>query len=102
MFLVHIQSTPSSSQDDSLNVSDLFKEPITITNAYTILFAQMGKSLEYCDLLTLKGGLFIQVDTPGGVELGNQLEEQIDKAESNSQLLYALQRSHCCNWLDTR
>ena len=101
-FLVSIQSAPSSSQDDSLNVSDLFKEPITITNAYTILFAQLGKSLEYCDLLTLKGGLFSQVDTPDGVELGRRLKKQIDKAESNSQLLYALKRSHCCNWLDTR
>ena len=62
----------------------------------------MGKILEHCDLLTLKGALFIQVDTPGGVELGNRLEEQIDGAESNSQLFYALKRSHCCNWLDTR
>ena len=101
-FLIHIQGAPCSSHDDSLSVSGLFKEPITITNAYAILFTKLGKILENCDLLTLKGALFIQVDTPGGVELGNRLEEQIDRAESNSQLFYALKRSHCCNWLDTR
>ena len=101
-FLIHIQGAPSSSHDDSLSVSDLFKEPITITNAYAILFTKLGEILDNCNLLTLKGALFIQVDTPGGVELGNRLEEQIDRAESNSQLFYALKRSHCCNWLDTR
>ena len=102
IFFVHIQGTPSSSHDDSLSVSDLFEESITITNAYSILFTKLGEILDNRDLLTLKGVLFIQVDTPGGVELGKELEKQIDRAESNSQLFYALKRSHCCNWLDTR
>ena len=62
----------------------------------------MGKTLKYCDLLTLKGALFSQADTPDGVELGKRLEKQIDRADSNPKLLYALQRSHCCNWLDIR
>ena len=94
--------TKSTSPDDSVEVNDLFKQPITITNAYTILYKQLGEILKCCDLVTLKGALFSQVDTPDGVELGNQLEKQIDKAESSSDLLYALKRSHCCNWLDTR
>ena len=101
-FLVYIQSTQSFSHDDSVDISDLFKEPITITNAYTMLFTWLGKVLENCDLFTLKGALFSQVDTPDGVELGKHLEKQIHKAKSNSQLFYALKRSHCCNWLDTR
>ena len=81
---------------------NLFKEPITITNAYTITFKRMGEILKCCDLMTLKGALFNQADTPHGVELGEPLEKQIDEAKSSSELLYALNRSHCCNWLDTR
>ena len=94
--------TKSTSPDDSVEVNDLFKQPITITYAYTILYKQLGEILKCCDLVTLKGALFSQVDTPDGVELGNQLEKQIDKAGSTSELLNALKRSHCCNWLDTR
>ena len=97
--IVYAQYPP---HDASISINDLFKEPITITNAYTILFKQLGEILKFCDLMTLKGALFSQADTPGGVELGKHLEKRIDKAESSSELLYALKRSHYCNWLDTR
>ena len=94
--------TRPSLPDAYISINDLFKEPITITNAYAILFKRLGEVLNCCDLVTLKGALFSQVDTPGGVELGKQLEKRIDKAKSSSELLYALKRSHCCNWLDIR
>lgn len=80
----------------------MFKEPITIANAYTILFTRLGEILKYCDLVTLKKAILRQVHTPDGVELGQQLKKQINRAKSSSQLLDTLEKSHCCNWLDTR
>ena len=97
-----IVCTQSSTPDTSVSRNDVFKEPITITNAYTTLFNRLDEILKCCDLMTLKGALFSQVDTPDGVELGKQLEKQIDEAKSSSDLLYTLKRSHCCNWLDIR
>ena len=101
-FIVHIQCSLSLSPGDSVCITGVFEESITITKAYTMLFTQLGKILEHCNVVNLKGALFSQVDTPDGVELGEQLEKQIDQAETSTQLLYALRRSHCCNWLDTR
>jgi len=88
--------------DDSVNIFDLFKEPINITNAYTILRTQLDNILKYCNLFTLKGALIRQVRTPDGVELGKRLKKKIEAAKSNTELLYALDKSQCCNWLDTR
>ena len=97
--IVYAQYPP---HDAYISINDLFKEPITIANAYTILFKRLGEILKFCDLMTLKGALFSQADTPDGVELGKEIETRIDKANSSSELLYALKRSHCCNWLDIR
>ena len=96
------QGTPSQSDDDSVKISDVFKEPITITNAYTVLFTQLDNILRYCDLSTLKIALIHQACTPDGVELEKHLEKNIEAAKSNSDLLLALRISKCCNWLDTR
>ena len=90
------------SEDDFVNVSDLFKEPITITKAYTILIRQLANILNHCDLSTLKVALIHQAHTPDGVELEKSLEKNIMAAKSVSDLLVALGRSHSCNWLDTR
>ena len=90
------------SDDDSISVSDLFKEPITITNAYAILFKQLGNILKHCDLSALKVALIHQAHTPGGVEIEKRLKRKIKGAKSNSELLFALHKSQCCNWLDTR
>ena len=87
------------SEDD---VSDLFKEPITITKAYTILIKQLANILNHCDLSTLKVALIHQAHTPDGVELEKSLEEKIEAAKTISDLLLALGRSQNCNWLDTR
>lgn len=90
------------SDDDSVSIADLFKEPITITNAYTILFKQLSNILRSCDLSGLKVALIHQARTPGGVELEKRLKRKIKAAKSNSELLLALHKSQCCNWLDTR
>ena len=100
--IAYIQSAPSLSDYDCVSISDVFKEPITIANAYTILFTELGEILKCCDLVTLKKALFRQVCTPDGVELGEQLKLQIKETKSSSQLLDTLEESHCCNWLDTR
>ena len=102
IYVVHNQCAPSVFDDDSVNISTLFKEPISITIAYTILFTQLHNILKYCKLSALKKALFRQVHTPDGVELGEQLEKKINRAKSNSQLLDVLEKSQCCNWLDTR
>ena len=102
MYVFSIQDTRSMSDDDSVNVSDLFKEPITITNAYAILFKQLGNILKHCDLSALKVALIHQAHTPGGVEIEKRLKRKIKAAKSNSELLFALHKSQCCNWLDTR
>ena len=85
-----------------MNIPDLFKEPITITKAYTVLIRELTNILKFCDLPTLKIALFHQVHTPDGVKLEKSLEENIEGAKSVSDLLLALGRSQSCNWLDTR
>ena len=99
---VYTQGIPSVSEDDFVNVSDLFKEPNTITKAYTILIRQLANILSHCDLPTLKVALIHQAHTPHGVELEKSLEEKIEAAKTISDLLLALGRSQSCNWLDTR
>ena len=96
------QGTPSQSDDDSFRISDVFKGPISITNAYTVLFTQLSKVIRFCDLSTLKVALIDQAYTPGGVELEKRLKKKIKAADSNSELLLVLRKSRCCNWLDTR
>ena len=90
------------SDDDSVRISDIFKEPISITNAYIVLFTQLGSILRFCDLSTLKVALIDQARTPGGVELEKRLKKKIKAANSNSELLLVIRKSQCCNWLDTR
>ena len=80
----------------------MFKEPISITNAYIVLFTQLCNILRFCDLSTLKIALIHQACTPDGVELDRRLKKKIKAAKSNSELLLALRKSQCCNWLDTR
>jgi len=99
-YIVHTQDTPS--MPDNVNIFDLFNESVNITDAYMILRSHLDDILKSCDLLTLKGALISQVHTPDGVELGECLENKIDAAKSNFELLYALDKSGCCNWLDTR
>ena len=96
------QGTPSESEDDSVRISEVFKEPISITNAYTVLFTQLSNVIRFCDLSTLKVALIDQAHTPGGVELEKRLKKKIKAANSNSELLLVLRKSQCCNWLDTR
>ena len=99
---LYIQGTPSFSDDDSFSISNLFKEPITITKAYTILVKQLTNILKICDLPTLKVALIHQAHTPDGVELDKSLKKKIESAKSVSDLLFALGKSQSCNWLDTR
>ena len=89
-------------QCSSPDTCDIFHEPIPVSNAYVLLFQRLSENLKHCDLLILKEALFNEVNIPYGVELENQLKEQINEAKSSSELLNALDGSHCCNWLDTR
>ena len=102
-FIVYNRKTSSGVPDDDfVNISDVFKEPVTIANAYIVLCEQLETILKYCDLLTLKKALIRQSDTPDGVELGEDLKKRIKMAESIPQLLNILEESKSYNWLDTR
>ena len=102
IFICYTQGISSVSEDDFVKISDLFKEPITITKAYTILIKQLANILNHCDLPTLKVALIHQAHTPDGVELEKSLKEKIRASKSVSDLLLALGRTESCNWLDTR
>ena len=102
MFFRTLYFPPSEFVDNPVRTSDLFKEPITITNAYTILYKRLGNILRSCNLSELNEVLIEQARTPGGVELEKTLLRKIKAAKSNSELLLVLRKSQCCNWLDTR
>ena len=91
-----------SATDGSVDILNYFKEPITIANAYAKFLKQLNIFLQCCDLFTLKAALIDQARTPDGVKLDKPLENEIEKANSNSELLYTIRKSQCCNWLDTR
>ena len=90
------------SDDEPVNISDLFKEPITISIAYVILITQLRNILKCCDLSALKNVVFRLALTPDGVELEKRLKRKIKRAKSSSELLDALEKSHSYSWLDTR
>ena len=48
----------------------------------------------------LKVALISQLTVPG-VNIGEQLSEAIESAKTSDDLLLTMQRSSCCNWLDT-
>lgn len=64
----HVTDNPTSSNVTGAIV-ELFKEPITITNAYSRLIGQLNGILKDCDLSTLKAALVHQALTPEGVKL---------------------------------
>ena len=92
-------STLSSNGAES---SDIFKEPITITDAYSTLISQLNKTLKCCDVSTLKAALIHQAHTPDGVELSKAFLNELKAVESSSDLLSLIGIFSSCNWLDTR
>ena len=82
--------------------SEFFKEPITITNAYSTLIAQLNNIFKESDLSTLKTALIHQARTPGGIKLQKAFKDKIMAAKSSFDLLCLVDYFPSCNWLDTR
>ena len=82
--------------------SDVFKEPITITDAYLTLISQLNEILKCCDVSTLRAALIHQARTPDGVKLSKAFLNELKAVESSGDLLSLIGSFSSCNWLDTR
>ena len=86
--------------------SKYFEEPLSISDAYLKMIAELNGILKSCDLSTLQSVLIHQVNTPKGIKLKKDLKEQIKKkineATSSFNLISVLDDFPFCNWLDTR
>ena len=85
----------------TLNYSEIFCPSKSIGAAYASLTSNLAVVLERDNLPLLKLALISQLTVPG-VNIGEQLSEAIESAKTSNDLLFTLQRSSCCNWLDTR
>ena len=92
----------STSCSTSASISDLFKEPMTITNAYTKLLKQLSNILENYDVSDLRMALINQANTPDGIQFDRCVKDEIKSAKSNTELLSTFGEFCCCNWLDIR
>ena len=92
-----LTSTISSS-----TVSNMFKEPMIISVAYSKLFKHLCTILKGCDISDLKVALINQAHTPDGVKLEKSMKDEIKAAKSINDLLLAFDDPSCCNWLNTR
>ena len=81
---------------------DVFKEPITITDAYLTLISQLNDILKYYDVSTLRAALIHQARTPDGVKLSKAFIRKLEAIESSSDLLSLVGSFPSCNWLDIR
>ena len=83
-----------------------FVEPLSISDAYLRMIAELNSILKHCDLSDLQSVLIHQVNTPKGIRLKEDLKKQIKKsirkATSSSDLIDVLDDFPFCNWLDTR
>ena len=93
---------PVSSTDKgpSLNYSEIFCQSKSVGAAYASLTSNLAAVLKRDNLPSLKLALISQLTVPG-VNIEEQLSEAIESAKTSDDLLFTLQRSSCCNWLDT-
>ena len=84
------------------DIEDLFKEPITIREAYLKLLSKLNSILKDYNLSTLKIALIHQSYHPNGIDIGKDLKRKIMKAISTFDLLNDLSDLSFFNWLDTQ
>ena len=73
---------------------------MTIGAAYALLTSNLGSFLKEDELPRLKIALTSQLTVPG-VKGQKKLKKVIKSAKTSDDLLFKLERSSCCNWLDT-
>ena len=93
---------PTSSTDGnlSLNYSELFCQSKSVGAAYASLTSKLCIVLKKDNLPSLKIALVSRFNVPG-VKVGEKLSEAIKLAKTSDDLLFTLQQSSSCNWLDT-
>lgn len=103
-FIVFIVVSKESltSSNNATTISDMFKEPMVISVAYSKLFKHLCIILKGCDISALKVALINQAHTPDGVILEKSFKDEIKAAKSINDLLLAFDDSSYCNWLDIR
>ena len=84
----------------SLNYSQLFCQSMSVGAAYASLTSKLGTVLEKDNFASLKIALSSQLTVPG-VKGKKQLRKAIESTKTSDDMLFTLQRSSCCNWLDT-
>ena len=84
------------------SVSDMFKEPMIISVAYSKLFNHLCILLKDFKIDALKVALINQAHAPDGVKLEKSIKDEIKAAKSINDLLLAFDDPSCCNWLNTR
>ena len=91
----------SADKSPSLDYSEIFCQSKSVGAAYASLTSNLCTVLKKDNLPSLKLALISQLTVPG-VCIGQQLSKAIELAKTSDDLLFTLQRSSCCNWLDTR
>ena len=81
---------------------DVFKDPLTIRDAYLTLISELDSILNNCSLSKLQLALIHQAHAPDGVKLNKDLKDEIRSAKSSFDLLCIVEDIPSCNWLDTR
>ena len=82
-------------------MSDLFKEPMTVSTAYLNLTMLLASTFQLNDISTLKIALINQAHTPAGVKLNQSTKNKIISSKSSNDLLMAISDCSSCNWLNT-
>ena len=91
---------PTSPSDKSLSLAELFCQSMTVGAAYASLMSKLGSFLKKDELPSLKRALTSQLTVPG-VKVQKNFRKVIESAKTSDDLLDKLERSSCCNWLDT-
>lgn len=90
-----------TSSNNSTIISDLFKEPMTVVNAYATLISRLRSTFKCCDIYLLKAAFINQAHTPDGVKLDKSTKDEIISAKSSDDLLLAIAECSYSNWLNT-
>ena len=99
--LVQVKDS-STVWNETDSITDPFKEPLSITNAYLELTRQLEIMFKDHDLVTLRSVLMRQARTPDGVKLSETLKDKMFVAKSSHELVCIVYEDPSCHWLDTR
>ena len=101
LFVAHSEHSSTLSSNPA-NTCDMFKEPMSITVAFSKLFNHLCIGLKDCDVSTLKVEIIKRTSAPDGVNLQKSTEDKIKLAKSIDDLILAINDPSYCNWADIR